>query len=46
MKKLQILRVDNDVVQKMDLQIGNNIIGRNVETGVSILITQRKNITK
>ncbi|XP_048262158.1 aprataxin and PNK-like factor isoform X2 [Bombus terrestris] len=33
MKKLQILRVDNDVVQKMDLQIGNNIIGRNVETG-------------
>lgn len=46
MKKLQILRVDNDVVQKMDLQIGNNIIGRNVETGVSMLIMQRENIIK
>ncbi|XP_017792118.1 PREDICTED: aprataxin and PNK-like factor [Habropoda laboriosa] len=33
MNKLQILRVDNDLVQKVDLQIGNNIIGHNVETG-------------
>ncbi|CAK9822816.1 Aprataxin and PNK-like factor [Anthophora retusa] len=33
MKKLQILRVDNDLVQKVDLQIGNNIIGQNVATG-------------
>ncbi|XP_034177442.2 uncharacterized protein LOC117602943 isoform X1 [Osmia lignaria lignaria] len=33
MKKLQILRVDNDLVQKIDLQIGNNIIGRSVVPG-------------
>ncbi|KAK9306034.1 hypothetical protein QLX08_003105 [Tetragonisca angustula] len=33
MKKLQILRVDNDLVQRVDLQIGNNVIGRNVKTG-------------
>ena len=39
MKKLQILRVDNDLVQRVDLQIGNNVIGRNVKTGVSIAIT-------
>ncbi|XP_016912312.1 aprataxin and PNK-like factor isoform X2 [Apis cerana] len=32
MKKLQILRVDNDLVQKVDLQIGNNIISRKVVT--------------
>lgn len=36
MKKLQILRVDNDLVQKVDLQIGNNIISRKVITTVSI----------
>ncbi|KAF3427099.1 hypothetical protein E2986_00371 [Frieseomelitta varia] len=33
MKKLQILCVDNDLVQRVDLQIGNNVIGRNVKTG-------------
>lgn len=36
MKKLQILRVDNDLVQKVDLKIGNNIISRKVVTAVSI----------
>ncbi|CAL7951240.1 unnamed protein product [Xylocopa violacea] len=30
MKKLQLLRVDNDLVQKVDLEIGDNIIGRTV----------------
>lgn len=35
MKKLQILRVDNDTVQKVDLEIGSNIINRSV-SGVSI----------
>ncbi|XP_043255606.1 aprataxin and PNK-like factor isoform X2 [Colletes gigas] len=33
MKKLQILRVDNDTVEKADLQIGNNFIGRSVVIG-------------
>nr|XP_003707377.2 PREDICTED: aprataxin and PNK-like factor isoform X5 [Megachile rotundata] len=33
MKSLQLLRVDNDIVQKMDLQVGNNIIGRSVVAG-------------
>ncbi|KZC06383.1 Aprataxin and PNK-like factor [Dufourea novaeangliae] len=33
MKRLQILRVDNDLVEKAYLQIGNNIIGRSVATG-------------
>lgn len=37
-KKLQIVRVDNDLVQKANLQIGNNIIGRGVATGVSYII--------
>ncbi|XP_076283224.1 uncharacterized protein LOC143210335 [Lasioglossum baleicum] len=32
MKKLQILRVDNDLVEKANLQIGDNIIGRSVAT--------------
>lgn len=35
MKKLQILCVDNDLVQKVDLQIGNNVIGRSIVNGVS-----------
>jgi len=35
MKKLQIVRVDNDLVQKANLQIGNNLIGRGAATGVS-----------
>ncbi|OAD58333.1 Aprataxin and PNK-like factor [Eufriesea mexicana] len=30
MKKLQILRLDNDTVQKVDLEIGSNIISRSV----------------
>lgn len=34
-KKLQIVRVDNDLVQKANLLIGNNIIGRGAATGVS-----------
>ncbi|KAG7204095.1 hypothetical protein KM043_001944 [Ampulex compressa] len=33
MKKLQIIRLDNDLVQKADLQIGNNIISRGAVTG-------------
>lgn len=37
-KKLQIVRVDNDLVQKANLQIGNNIIGRGAATGVSYII--------
>lgn len=36
-KKLQIVRVDNDLVQKANLLIGNNIIGRGAATGVSWL---------
>lgn len=36
-KKLQIVRVDNDLVQKANLLIGNNIIGRGAATGVSYL---------
>ncbi|XP_020290741.1 aprataxin and PNK-like factor isoform X2 [Pseudomyrmex gracilis] len=32
-KRLQIVRVDNDLVQKANLQIGNNIIGRGAATG-------------
>ncbi|CAD1469660.1 unnamed protein product [Heterotrigona itama] len=35
MKKLQILRVDNDLVQRVDLRIGNNVIGRNVKIGIA-----------
>lgn len=34
-KKLQIVRVDNDLVQKANLLIGNNIISRGAATGVS-----------
>jgi len=37
-KKLQIVRVDNDLVQKANLLIGNNIIGRGAATGVSCVI--------
>ncbi|XP_076759778.1 uncharacterized protein LOC143428607 [Xylocopa sonorina] len=33
MKKLQLLRVDNDLVEKVDLKIGDNIIGRTVSGG-------------
>ncbi|KYN33706.1 Aprataxin and PNK-like factor [Trachymyrmex septentrionalis] len=32
-KKLQIVRVDNDLVQRANLLIGNNIIGRGAATG-------------
>jgi hypothetical protein len=37
-KKLQIVRVDNDLVQKANLLIGNNLIGRGAATGVSCVI--------
>lgn len=38
MRKLQIIRFENDLFQIANLQIGNNIIGRNGVTGVSTRI--------
>jgi len=46
MKKLQIVRVDNDLVQKANLQIGNNLIGRGAATGVSLhaIVSAQKSV--